>query len=223
MEAINSYDDAHLSFGIMQWTAGPGDDPGELAALLLRIKAAASPAFDDCFGRFGLDARLEFEGATTGRLVLNGEVLDSSERMDVLRSIDWAYRFWRAGHHPEVRNAQIAHAQNRIELFANAPASGRLVRDWFTSEVGLTLVLDEHVNRPSHVPRTLAAALSKLFGPDSPDPTNWRDVDEQRLIDAYLEERETTSMTDSFLRGQKIVELARAGMLSSARGSFAFS
>src|SRR5207253_4154031 len=38
LEAINSHDSAFLSFGMLQWTAGTGDDPGELAAFLGLVK-----------------------------------------------------------------------------------------------------------------------------------------------------------------------------------------
>ena len=45
LEAINTWDNAFLSFGIFQWTTGAGDDPGELPALLGRLKQDYAAVF----------------------------------------------------------------------------------------------------------------------------------------------------------------------------------
>ena len=45
MEAINSYDNAHLSFGVFQWTAGSGDDPGEFGFTPRDIQRGRSGCF----------------------------------------------------------------------------------------------------------------------------------------------------------------------------------
>ena len=67
-----------------------------------------------------------------------------------------------------------------------------------SSEYGVALLLDEHVNRPGHVPGTLGAALRQLTtGSGLPDPTGWTDADEAKLLDLYLEARNGTSMTAS--------------------------
>jgi hypothetical protein len=214
LEAVNSYDNCYLSFGLFQWTAGQGSEPGELPALIARLKQAAPAAYDDCFGRYGLDARLPSAGAVTGRLTLKGVDLVAPLQKQQLRGADWAYRFWRAGHHHQVRAASLAHAAARIGRFLDAAVAGHRLRDWLTSEHGIALVLDEHVNRPGHVPATLASAIATL-GLADPDPAK-----EAALIRAYEAARVKTSMTDPKLRAQRLAECVHDGVLSAEPGSF---
>jgi hypothetical protein len=221
LEAVNSYDGSFMSSGIFQWTAGAGDGPGELAALLSRFESASAEAYADCFGRYGLDTEVG-PGAFTGRLVLDGNRLDSAADKAPLQKVAWAYRFWRAGHHPDFRSAQLALAASRIDRFIDLAVGGRSVGEWLTSQYGIALVLDEHVNRPGHVPGTLGSALTSLFGNQvaAQDPPTWGQADELRLIDAYLAARAPTSMTDSTGRANRIGECVRTGQLSDDRGSF---
>ena len=216
LEAINTYDGCHLSFGIFQWTAGLGDAPGELPHLLAALRSADETAFHECFGRYGLDVAIS---GATAQLLLRGVPFRTSQEKDALRDVGWAYRFWRAGHHPSMRACQFDLAASRIELFLNEPTAGRPVRDWLSSELGIALVLDEHVNRPGHVPGTLGSAVAAI-GAASTDPSSWSKGDEGRLIDAYLEARATTSMTDSQKRAEEITHFVRQGQLSDARASF---
>jgi hypothetical protein len=221
LEAVNSYDECHLSFGIFQWTAGQGAAAGELAVLLAQIKAAEPAAFQDSFGRYGLDVVATSATATTGELTLSGQPLKTIAQKDVLRSASWAYRFWRAGHHPTIRECELALAAERIGRFISAPTSGHPLGAWLTSEHGAALVLDEHVNRPGHVPKTLTDAIAGLsLTPGKSDPAGWDAEDEARLIDAYLVARDKTNMTDSKNRALRIAERVRAGELSDARGSY---
>jgi peptidoglycan hydrolase-like protein with peptidoglycan-binding domain len=215
LEAINSYDGCHLSFGIFQWTAGLADEPGELPILLRDLKAADEAAYVECFGRYGLQVNVN--GPRTGSFVLDGTPLRRSQDKDVLRNVTWAYRFWRAGHHPAMRRCQFSLAARRIAMFATQPTAGHPLRDWMTSELGIALVLDEHVNRPGHVPKTLETAIATL-GANS--PAGWTGADEHRLIDAYLGARAATSMTDSDKRAAKITDFVRTAMLSDERDSF---
>lgn len=219
MEAINSYDDAHLSFGIMQWTAGQGEEPGELPGMLARLKRSSPDTFTECFGQYGMDVHVK-DDATTGFLSINGKDLVQPAQKDALRGVDWGYRFWRAGHSEVVRAAELLHAASRISRFIDAPTWQRPLRDWITSEVGIALVLDEHVNRPGHVPGTIENALSSLFNEERPDPSTWSTADEKQLIDAYLRARSQTTMTSSEERGTRILKLAADGLLSNERQSF---
>lgn len=221
LEAINSYDGCFLSAGIFQWTAGANGDPGELPFLLSRFKTVSPESYEDCFGRYKLDALVKTD-ALTGRLVLDGRALDSPAAKVQLRRAEWAYRFWRAGHHPDFRAAQLALAASRIAQFIKLTAAGHQIGEWLTSQYGIALVLDEHVNRPGHVPSTLERALTKLLGDGvtASDPATWSHAEELRLIHGYLEVRETTSMTNSTSRARLIGECIRTGQLSDDRGSF---
>lgn len=216
LEAVNSYDDAHLSFGVFQWTAGGGDDEGELAVLLALLKGKDPAAFQDCFGRYGLDAAVAGPQAVTGHIILDGAVLRTSEEKSELRKVEWAYRFWRSGKHESMRACQFLLAARRIDRFKVLPVFGTPVEDWMSSELGVALVLDEHVNRPGHVPATLQRAIDAI-GMQHSDPRAWTDEQEQALIGAYLTQRAATSMTDSNGRAARI---ERRGTLSERRGSF---
>jgi hypothetical protein len=217
LEAVNSYDGCHMSFGMFQWTAGLGADAGELPVLLRDFKAADPAGYQECLGRYGLDASVAGANSMTGQLLLDGTLLKTSAQKDVLRSVTWAYRFWRAGHHPSMRLAQFNLAAGRIKRFSGAVTAGRPLRDWLSSELGIALVLDEHVNRPGHVPGTLQNAIKAL---GVKDPSGWTTGDERKLIDAYIAQRNATNMTDPAERAAKIRDFVRQNRLSDERNSF---
>lgn len=220
LDAVNSYDGCHMSFGIFQWSAGIGNEPGELPILLAKVKGADGSAFAECFGGFGLDVAGTGTAIDPIHLVLNGKGLIASTEKDALRDVVWAYRFWRAGHHPVVRTAQFAHAVDRVSAFQNMVVRGHRLDEWITSELGVALILDEHVNRPGHVPKTLVDALASM--PTVNDRVDeWSTDDEHALIQAYLAVRKLTSMTDSDKRAARIGTCVQGGRLSDTRGSFA--
>jgi len=227
LEAINTWDNAFLTFGVFQWTAGADNSKGELPAMLARLKRRDAATYERCFGRFGLDVVDLQESANAvgrGRFSLNGKVLRTAADKETLRSLEWPYRFWRAGQDPSVRRAEIEHAVDRINVFYRNPKKkirGRFVADYVTSEYGIALLLDQHVNRPAHVPKTLAKAIDSIaqeLGSDN--PTNWGFAEEKRLLDLYLQFREQTSMTDQGLRAQRTKEAVANGLASDERGSF---
>jgi hypothetical protein len=220
MEAINSYDSAFLSFGVLQWTAGSGGAPGELAALLARLRQGDAAAFEEYFHSFGLDlAMAGGSGATaTGHLSLDGRTLDSPAAKEVLRSGLWAYRFWRAGHGDAVRRCQLEHAAARLDTVRGLAVARGTVKDYVTSECGVALLLDQHVNRPAHVQGTLGRAVAAFIAQGAAaDPVGWTGDDEARLIELYLRERASTSMTDSDGRAERI---RSSGLVATVRGSF---
>ena len=217
LEAINSYDNCYMSIGLFQWTCGPAGDAGELPALLAALKRSSPGAFQDCFGRYGLDVRAGDATTTTGHLVLDGVVLNTAARKLQLRSAQWAYRFWRAGHHHDMRGCQLSFAADRMARFLDARVAGVAIRRWFTSEHGVALVLDQHVNRPGHVPGALAVAVANI---GATDPSDWKTADEARLIAAYVLARKATTMTDPIKRAERIADAVNQTMLSAARGSF---
>jgi hypothetical protein len=154
-------------------------------------------------------------------LTLDGNLLDTPAKKDVLRSVVWAYRFWRAGHHDAVRLAQFSWAAARLGRFLNATVKGRPVNAWITSELGTAQLLDEHTNRPGHVPGTLGMGIAAI---GAGDPSGWTTADERRLIDAYLRARHartSSKMTDSENRAARIDAMVGQGRLSADRGSFA--
>jgi hypothetical protein len=168
----------------------------------------------------GLGATIVSTGGqlATGFLTLAGKRLESPADKAQLRSPEWAYRFWRAGHDDRVRVSQLGCAASRILVFHGLIARGYPISAWLTSEQGIALVLDEHVNRPGHVPDTLEAAIGRLGA--KPDPTKWGTAEEARLIEIYCDEREKTNMTDPDKRAGRIADCVLDGTLSDIRGSF---
>ena len=227
LEAINTWDNSFLSFGAFQWTAGAGNEKGELAGFLDRLKTANPELFQKYFAAYGLN--IEMDPPAQGQLrkgymVLNTRRLDTPDSKDVLRRPIWAYRFWRAAHDPGVRRSQVNHSMERVDLFYKVPQptlEGKLISDFVNSEYGVALLLDEHVNRPGHVPPTLVAAL-KTFNDQTGkgNPAGWTTADEGALLKLYLQARAGTNMTDSQKRADAIHDAVGDGRLSVERGSF---
>ena len=229
LEAINTWDNAFLTFGCFQWTVGTQNSGGELAAFIDRLKSTDQAVFDEHFGQHGLDVdgvRSPPASPGTGFFTLDGDKLDTAQKKGPLRSIEWAYRFYRSGFDDTVRRVQIEHAMSRIDLFYNNPRKqirDRPVTDWVSSEFGVALLLDQHVNRPGHVPKTLTQAVDEMVGDLGEDPTDWGDQEEQKLLDRYLALREETSMTDPDKRAATTRKAVEDGDASDERGSFKLS
>jgi hypothetical protein len=231
LEAINTWDDAFMTFGVFQWTAGQTSARGELAALLDRLKREHGTVFGEFFGRHGLEVLNVLAGppanpgaTPVGALSLDGEVLNTAEKKERLRTLDWAHRFWLAGHDDAVRTVQIEQAADRLNIFYKSPKhliDGRMIADYVSSEAGVALLLDQHVNRPGHVPKTIAQAVEELVRAGGvADPARWTDTEERELLKEYISLRAETSMTDSDKRAQVVLEAVARGVISDRRGSF---
>jgi peptidoglycan hydrolase-like protein with peptidoglycan-binding domain len=224
LDGVNAYDDSFLSFGILQWTSGSSGNKGELAAFLQFLLQKDPQVFQKYFGVFNLNVVGVSGGSTApaaGFFVLRGQRLDTAEKKNELRQPDWVYRFWNAGHDPVLQQAQIEYAQARLSIFYRNPSQrikGRFVADYVSSEVGVALIFDQHVNRPGHVLGTLTQAVTDLT-PELGDPANWDTEVEQRFLDRYLTLRHATSMTDLRKRAAQIRQLA-GSVVSAQRGSF---
>lgn len=224
LDAINTWDNSFLSFGIFQWTAGAENSPGELGALLELLKRQAPTVFQHYFGQFGLDVQPQ-EGSDTGWITLNGQRLMSTAQKSVLRQPIWAYRFAIAGADTVVQSVQILHAINRLDRFYFSPQRDLQnipLSRLFTSEFGVALLLDNHVNRPGYVVSCVAEAL-KQQNISASQLANGTEADEQRVIDRYLVIRQTYGkypMTDALERGNRARERVSQGLLSSRRNSF---
>lgn len=227
LEAINTWDDAFLTFGCFQWTIGSAGGAGELPPMIARLKAMDAAVFQKYFGQFGLDVSPVAPNPNVlqrGFFKLNGTTLNTPQLKAKLRTIDWAYRFWLAGQDDTVRLAQVRHAMDRVDLFFRCPeclVNTRFVGDYVSSEYGVALLLDQHVNRPGHVPGTLQRAVSELVGQLGADkPQSWQDAQEAALLKLYLKNRAGTSMTDSDARAKRILDAVNAGLASNKRGSY---
>lgn len=228
LEAINTYDNAFLTFGCFQWTVGTDDAPGELPAMVNHLKEIDAAVFDRLLGQFGLDvASVDTSPGQppTGFFSLNGTTIKTAaQKQNQLRTLPIAFRFFRAGHDNTMRQAQVAYAASRIDLSyrdASHKIRNLFIADFVSSELGVALILDEHVNRPGHVPATLAGAVDEFISASGKtNPLTWNTQDEAGLLNIYVQRRNHTNMTDSQSRADRIRQAVSNGLASAARGSF---
>jgi hypothetical protein len=228
LEAINTFDNAFLTFGCFQWTVGAGDGPGELPAMVNQLKQTDATVFNQLLGQFGLDVASVSSPPgqqPTGLFSLNGSVIRSAlDKENKLRKLEMAFRFFRAGHDNTMRRVEIEYAASRIDLFyrdAHHKIRNQFIADFVSSEFGVAMVLDEHVNRPGHVPGTLGGAVDQFIASTGKDdPLTWNDQDEASLLAIYVQRRNQTSMTDSSNRAIRIRNSVTNGLASDKRGSF---
>jgi peptidoglycan hydrolase-like protein with peptidoglycan-binding domain len=224
LDAINTWDNAFLSFGLFQWTAGTGSAKGELPALLARIKAEDRDLFDKYCGQHGLDVVGVTPGPVYGYFSLRGATIKTPATKEQLRQAPWAFYFWLAGQDPAVQAMEIKHALGRLDQFYSTERykvdDKYLVSELVTSEYGVGLILDNHVNRPAYVKACLAKALAQT---ELRNPREWGTKEERMLIDAYLKIRVTygkSPMTDAEKRARVTKKYLTNGIISDRRGSF---
>ncbi len=226
LDAVNTWDDRFISFGMFQWSAGGAGKPGELPTLIKIVKERYPDDFQHYWGQFGLD--VVDVNDKTGWFSYRGKKLTSAADKNMLRDHIWAYRFARAGADIEVQAAQILHAVNRINQFYFVKSSqldGYALADLITSEYGVALLLDNHINRPGYVRGCLAAALERSSITPSA-MTRGGDEEEQLVLKNYLDIRQTygkNPMTDARQRASVILGYVVDGIISDSRGSFVSS
>lgn len=223
LDAVNTYDTAFHSFGMFQWSSGTGGRAGELPALLQRIKTQYPASYDNYWGQFGLD--VVDVGSTTGRFAFQGVTLKTAASKEMLRDYAWVLRFARAGEDVNVQSIQILHAIARLDrfYFVRQPGlGGRSLSEIITSEYGVALLLDNHVNRPGYVVGCVKHALVDVgIGPD--DAATADDEAERAILSSYLTIREsygTTPMTNAKDRAAVSRRYVDNERLSEVRGSF---
>lgn len=223
LDAINTWDSAFFTFGMFQWTVGQRSAAGELPALLKKLKDRDPDVFERYYAQHGLDITHD-TGDTTGRFTLNGRTIRSPQDKELLRTEKWAFRFWKSGQDPAVQAVEVEHALARLGTFYRSSrhqVAGHDIADIITSEYGVALILDNHVNRPAYVRPCLEGAVQRAGG--AGNPTDWNTADERRVIEAYLEIREgygRTPMTDAQKRGRNTRRCLERGQISDRRGSF---
>lgn len=224
LDAINTWDNSYLSWGMFQWTMGQLTDAGELPALLKLVKEKQPDAFQSFFGDFGIDIAAN-TGTDTGFITLNNVIQNTDARKTAFRNNNWALRFALAGKEPAICAVQVLHAINRFNRFyfnADAGFAGLSINDMLSSEYAASLMLDQHVNRPGHVKAVVAAALAQS-GLTAPQLANGTDADEMKVINKYLSIRKTfgkSPMTNSDTRAKVVKNFLDKGLISAGKGSF---
>lgn len=224
LDAINTWDNQYLSFGIFQWTLGSAGQQGELPALLTNLKKRYPSEFQYYFGQFGVDA-ISLDG-NTGWLSLNGLRLVTESDKSLMRQPIWALRFAIAGMDALVQSVQVLHAISRLDRFYFTPTQtlqGFTLSQILNSEFAVALLLDHHVNRPSHVIPCVVDAIARSGL--TPTQVAQSSADNEALIiQNYLTLRETfggrSAMTNSRGRAALIKQAISTGNLSAQRFSF---
>jgi len=224
LDAVNTWDSQYLSFGILQWTLGSAGQQGELPALLINIKKRYPSEFQYYFGQFGIDTS-SLDG-NTGWLSLNGTRLVNAVDKNLMRQPIWALRFAIAGMDALVQSVQVLHAISRLDRFYFTPTQtlqGFTLSQLLSSEFAVALLLDHHVNRPSHVIPCVADAIARSRL--TPAQVAQSSIDNEALIiQNYLTLRETFGGTSAMTKSRERAELARkeiaTGNLSPQRFSF---
>lgn len=222
LDAINTWDACFLSFGIFQWTLGMNTDQGELPALLRKLKQFYPEVFTHYFGFYQLDISPD-TNSTYGYLTYRGQKVNQIAAKDKFRQPEWAFRFWQAGQDPFVKTVQVEHAISRLKNFYfQQKIKGHLLSDLITSEYGVALILDHHVNRPGYVMPSVESAMAAT---GLTNPANWTTAEEEKLLNSYLTIRQNyptpdKAMTDAKKRGEVTKKYLRQGVISAERGSF---
>ena len=222
LDAINTWDNSYLTFGMFQWSLGATTNRGELPALLKKIKVKKPEIFHHYFGQFGLDLSSKTT-SVYGYFLLKDQLINTVAEKNEFRTAGWGYRFWLAGQNPDVQAIQIEHAMGRLKTFYWKVPKGwkHKMSEIVTSEYGVALILDNHVNRPGYVDNCLMNAWKQTgLGQD---PSQWTNADEMKLINAYLKIRETfgkSPMTDAAIRAGRTKRYLDNGTISSERHSF---
>ena len=226
LDAVNTWDNQFISFGIFQWTAGGPGKPGELPVLINIVKDRYPDDFQHYWGQFGLDV-VDVDNKT-GWFSYRGKRLISATDKAMLREHIWAYRFARAGADIEVQAVQILHAVNRINQFYFVNSSqldGYALSALITSEYGVALMLDNHVNRPGYLRGCVAAALERS-NLTAEALARGGAEEEQLVLKNYLDIRQTYGkhpMTDARQRASVTRGYVVDGIISDGRGSFVSS
>jgi peptidoglycan hydrolase-like protein with peptidoglycan-binding domain len=223
MDAINTWDNCYMTFGMFQWTLGPQHGSGELPALLKKIKEAEPDVFQEYFGKYGLDVSPDTDNVY-GYVILNGKKIQRAADKEQFRSPQWSFIFWRAGHNKYVKAIEVEHALSRLKTFYwQMTINDFPISKIITSEYGVGLILDNHVNRPGYVKPCIRTAMTNT---GLMNPTNWSDADELRVINEYIKIRATyggSPMTHANNRAAVTKKYVDKGTISSKRNSFRYS
>jgi len=223
LDAINTWDNQYLSFGIFQWTLGSAGQQGELPALLFTLKRRYPSEFQYYFGQFGLDAS-SLDGIT-GWLSLNGTRLVSETDKNLMRQPIWALRFAIAGMDALVQSVQVLQAISRLDRFYFSPSQalqGFALSQLLSSEYAVALLLDQHVNRPSHVIGCVADAIVRSGL--TPSKISQSSADNEALIiQNYLTLRETYGGVNAMTKSRERANLIRQEITKSNLATQKFS
>jgi peptidoglycan endopeptidase LytF len=161
-DAINSYDKAAFSFGFIQFAGRTGG--GTLPQFLALAKHQNPEAFEEAFGKFGIDVEFSFRNNKyePAQVVVvrpdNSQILRGTDAELYLRTDKVLHAiFIRAGHQLEIAKLQVLAAvqeyvnpalRSRISLEVNGIKVEREpTTDYIRSALGITVLIDLAINQ----------------------------------------------------------------------------
>ncbi|WP_027002143.1 LysM peptidoglycan-binding domain-containing protein [Hugenholtzia roseola] len=161
-DAINSYDKAAFSFGFIQFAGRTGG--GTLPQFLALAKHQNPEAFEEAFGKFGIDVEFAFRNNKyePAQVVVvrpdNSQILRGTDAEMYLRTDKILHAiFVRAGHQIEVAKLQVLAAvqeyvnpalRSRISLDVNGISVDKEpTTDYIRSALGITVLIDMAINQ----------------------------------------------------------------------------
>ncbi len=194
-----------------------------MPSLLKKIKEAEPEIFAEYYGNYGLDVSSD-TGNVYGFCTLNGKKLNRAQDKNQFRGPEWSFVFWKGGHNKYIKAIEVEHALSRLKTFYwKMTINGFPIADIITSEYGVGLILDNHVNRPGYVKPCIRQAMQQT---GLMNPKTWGDAEEMKVINAYIKIRATyggSPMTHANNRAAVTKKYVNNGTISTARNSFKYS
>jgi hypothetical protein len=161
-DAVNTYDTAHLSIGLYQWSWE------ELYNFLRESQRLSGDNvykinFKEMFIDYGLD--INDESVTENkRFIIDGTAYGiTGGAPSQLKKLRFVFCFIKAAENENFRKIQYKIAVDRVDTARNVKVIGeRKVQSYITSRLGVALVLDQHVNRPGLVDETVRNAVNAV-------------------------------------------------------------
>ncbi|MCB1176948.1 MAG: LysM peptidoglycan-binding domain-containing protein [Leptospiraceae bacterium] len=215
-DAINTWDNAIFSFGILQWTVGSGKWPGELPVLIKFIKENNSRLAKK-IQSLGIGVKLHPRDPNSGYFILNRAVLDTSEKKKVLQTRKWVNQFKDFGKNLDFCYMECLFALERLKRFyfkRHVFLKNLMLSEVLTSEYSVAILYEAHVHRPSNVTKILKQALMNL----NLLKYNLRGIDartEARIIQEFIRIKHSHYKTDF----EKKIAATRVRKISSRKMS----
>jgi|GEM_PF-424728 len=178
---------SYIAYGIAGWSVGwDHTKNNDLLKLLLLFKDLYPEAFEQYFGRYGLDVNMEEE-----YLILAGIRLNTASQKMALRSPAWAFIFYRAAQDIRMQVTQLLLVFQQFDYLLNNEI---ITSQIITSDYGRSLFIAEYIekngggdkffNTPfySYDDKKIQLAVTEVISESGKHFSVWSFDDEQTLL-----------------------------------------
>jgi len=172
LDAVNTWDGAYLSIGILQWALYALERTGELAGFLMFLERSEPARFKEYFTRHGIGfcdvAISPGDNIPRGIVSVDGAPMNEAANKAVMRDYKWSAVFRQAQLDVLVQLAQLRYAYERLRILRDlqlrlADNNTYKVGDLITGQHLVALLFDQHTNRPANVAGDLRTAIGGLL------------------------------------------------------------